>query len=275
MEAATGRLVGAGQGGAEHHGIGAAGDGFGHVASVAHAAVGDDLHVVAGLEHVLGARRGHIGDRGGLGHADAQHAARGAGGPRADAHQHRGRAGAHQVQAGVVRGAAAHHDGDRQLAAELLEVQRWPRLVRGDVLGRDHRALDHEDVEPGLERILVVVAHALGGQRRRHHHAVLLDLGDALGDQLGLDRLSVDLLHLTRRDLLGELGDALELLVGVLVAGPDSLEVEHGEPAEFADDPRGLRRDHAVHRRREQRQLEAVGTEDPADVHVVRIPRAA
>ena len=37
--------------------------------------------------------------------------------------------------------------------------------LRGDVLGRDHGALDDEDVEAGLERDLVVVGHPLRGQR--------------------------------------------------------------------------------------------------------------
>ncbi len=39
--------------------------------------------------------------------------------------------------------------------------------ARRHVLGRDHRALDDEDVEAGLERGLVVVAHALRRERGR------------------------------------------------------------------------------------------------------------
>ena len=74
---------------------------------------------------------------------------------------------------------------------------------------------------------------------------------------------------------LGQLGDALELLAGVLVARPDALEVEHPETAELADDARRVGRDDAVHGRREQRQLEAVGTEGPGDVDVVRVAGAA
>ena len=152
VEAAAGRLVGARERRADHHGVGAAGEGLGHVAAVAHAAVGDDLHVLAGLEHVLRAGRLDVGDRGGLRHADAEHAAGGAGGAGADAHEHADRAGAHEVQAGGVGGAAADHDRHRHLADELLQVERRARLVGGDVLGRDDRALDDEDVEPGLER---------------------------------------------------------------------------------------------------------------------------
>ena len=89
--AAAGRLVGARQRRADHHGVGAAGERLRDVAAVPHAAVGDHLHVLAGLEHVLRAGGRHVGDRGGLRDADAEHAARGAGRARADADEHRPR----------------------------------------------------------------------------------------------------------------------------------------------------------------------------------------
>src|SRR5205809_936751 len=83
---------------------------------------------------------------------------------------------------------------------------------------------------------LVVHADLLRRQRGGGDDAVRLDLLDALGDQLGLDRLLVDLLHLARRLVLGQLRDALEHLVRVLVAGEDALEVQDGEAAELAHD---------------------------------------
>ena len=83
------------------------------------------------------------------GHADAEHAAGGAGLAGADAHEHAGGAGAHQVQAGLVAGAAADDDGQVELADEALEVQRLLRL--GHVLGRHDGALDDEQVELGLD----------------------------------------------------------------------------------------------------------------------------
>ena len=271
VEPVPGRLVGARERRADHHGVGAAGDRLGEVAAVAHPAVGDHLAVVARLEHVLGAGRRDVGDRGGLRHADPQHAARGARRARADADQHGRRAGPHQVQPGVIARAAAHHDRDRQLADELLEVEHVP--LRGDVLGRDDRALDHEDVEPGVERELVVALHALRRERRRGDDPLVLDLADALDDQLLADGLLVDLLHLARGLFAVEAGDPLQLRLGVLVARPDALEVEHAEAAEAADDPGRLGRHHAVHRRGQQRQLEPVGPERPRHVDVVRIPR--
>ena len=127
-----------------------------------------------------------------------------------------------------------------------------------DVLGGDHGALDDEDVEAGLERDLVVALDLLRGERRGGDDAVRLDLLDPPPDQLLLDGLLVDLLHLPRGLVAVERGDALELGLRVLVAGPDALEVQDREAAELADDAGRLRRDDAVHRRREQRELEAV-----------------
>ena len=205
------------------------------------------------------ARGRDVGDRRRLRHADPEHAARRADRARADADEHAGRAGAHQVQTRVVRGAAADDDRNRrELADELLEVERRPGLVPGDVLGGDDGSLDDEDVETGIERDLVVAADLLRRQRRGGDDAVRLDLLDPLGDQLRLDRLAVDVLHLPRRDVLREGRDPLELRVGVLVAALDALEVEHGEAAELADQPGRRRRDDAVERGGEQRQLEAV-----------------
>src|SRR5690349_20920332 len=104
---------------------------------------------------------------------------------------------------------------------------------------------------------------------------MLLDLADALGYELGLDRLLVDLLHLASGRLLREGGDLLELRLGVLVARPDALEVEHTEPAELAEQAGGLRGDDTVHGRGEERKLEAIRPERPADDYVIRVARAS
>src|SRR4051794_25764999 len=272
-EAAAGRFVRARERRADHHRVGAAGDRLRDVAARPHAAIGDDLHVLPGLEHVRRPRARDVGDRRRLRHAEAEDAARRARRAGADADEHARRAGAHEVQAGLVGGAAARDDRDRKLGDELLEVQRRRGLRH--VLGRHDGALDHEDVEAGVERELVVARDPLRRQRRRDDDPrLLLDLLDPPGDQLGLDRLLVDRLHLARRDLLGELRDALELGVRVLEARPDALEVQYRQAAELADDPCGVGRDHAVHRRGEQRQLEAVRAERPRDVDVVGIAGA-
>src|ERR671911_174444 len=71
-------VVRAGERRAEHHRVGSARDGLGDVAAGAHAAVGDDVHVDAGLVEVADAGAGGVGDRGRLRYADAEHAAGGA-----------------------------------------------------------------------------------------------------------------------------------------------------------------------------------------------------
>ena len=142
------------------------------------------------------------------------------------------------------------------------------------MLGRDDGSLDHEDVEAGFERHLVMGPHLLGRERRCGNDPLCLDLPDPLGDQLGLDRLLVDVLHLTGRDVAGEARDPLELRIGILVAAEDPFQVEDRQPAELADDTGRLGRDDAVERRRQQRQLEPVRPERPSDVYVVGVPRA-
>ena len=123
--------------------------GLADVAAGAHAAVGDDLDVITGVEQMLDPRRRRVGDGRGLGHADAQHAAGGAGGAGTDAHQHTDGAGAHQVQRGRIRGAAADDDRYRQLGDEFLQVERLDDGA--DVLGADDRSLDDQHVEAGVD----------------------------------------------------------------------------------------------------------------------------
>jgi hypothetical protein len=110
---------------------------------------------------------------------------------------------------------------------------------------------------PGVERELVVLADALRRQRRGDHDALGLDLADALREQVRVDRRLVDRLHLARGLLLGELRDAREDLVGVLVARPDPLEVQDRQAAELADDAGRLGRHDAIHGRGHEREIEA------------------
>ena len=88
-----------------------------------------------------------------------------------------------------------------------------------------------------------------------------LDLANALRDELGLHRFAVDLLHAARRFFDRRIRDLFENRVGIFVAGPETLEVEHPATAEAADLDRGRRADDAIHRRRPERQLELVGVE--------------
>src|SRR5918996_1764972 len=266
------RLVRAGKRRANHDGVGAAGDRLGDVAAGSHPAVGDDVHVAPRVEEMLRACRGRVGDCRRLRNAYAEHASGRARGPGADADEHSCGAGAHEVQRGVLRRAAADDDGNWQLRDELLQIEHG--AVRRHVLGRDHRALNDEHVEARAERDLVVVAHALRREGAGCEDAGRLDLLDALAHEVGVDRFAVDLLKAARRLRRRQGGDALELLVSFGIAGEDALEVDDPEPAELADQPRDLRRHDAVHCGGEHGQLEQVLTELPADVDVVGIAGA-
>ena len=107
------------------------------------------------------------------------------------------------------------------------------------MLAGDHGALDHEHVEARLHGDLVVAQDTLRCQRGRHHHLLLLDFAYPLGDQLGLDGLPVDLLHLPGGLVLGQRRDPLELGLGILVACEDALEVQHRQPADPGQGFRG------------------------------------
>ena len=177
--AAAGRLGGPGERRAEHHGVGAAGDGLDDVAAAAHAAVGDDVDVAAaGLVHVVAPGRGDVGDRGGHRGVDAEHEAGGVGRAAAEADEHAGGAGAHQVQRRRVGGRTADDDRHVELVDELLEVQRLG--AARDVLGRDGRAADDEQVDAGVDDGLPELLGALRGQGAGDGDAGVADLAQPL-----------------------------------------------------------------------------------------------
>ena len=145
----------------------------------------------------------------------------------------------------------------------------------GDVLGGHRRAADHEHVAAGVDDRLGELLGALRRQRPGDGDAGLAHLLEPGGDQLGLDRLGVDLLQPGGGPRAVELGDLGEQVARVVVPGPEALEVEHAEAAVLAEGDRGLRRHHRVHRRRHDRQLEAVGVDLPGDRDLLGVPRAA
>ena len=142
------------------------------------------------------------------------------------------------------------------------------------MLRGDHRALDDQDVESGVERHLDVLLHPLGGQRRGRHDSAGLQLPDALADEFGLDGLAVEILHPQGGLLRGQRRDLGEHGVRILVAGPQAFEVQHPDAAEAADLDGGGRADHTVHGRRHEGQLEGEGVDLPRDVDVLGIAGA-
>ena len=114
MVAATRRVRGAGEDGADHHRIGARGERLGDVTPDSHTAIGDDLDAAATLVQPGFARGGDVTGRGHLRHADTEHTSSGAGGTWTDPDQDAGDAGLHQLQRGLVVDAVAGDDRNRQ-----------------------------------------------------------------------------------------------------------------------------------------------------------------
>src|SRR5581483_496751 len=253
--AAPGSLFGGGEDRAEHDGIGAGGEGLAHGTAVAHAAVGDDRDVAAGLAVVGVAGGGRVDRRGDLRDADAEHFAAGAGGAGADADEHAGDAGLHQLLGGGERDGIA--DDDRHVAHVLDQlVEDEALLGPADVARAGDGRLHDEDVDAGIARdgreLLRVHRRAgYGGDA-----AALLDLAHALADELGLHRRGVDLLHQGSDFALWGGGDLGEDGGGVVVAGLHALEVEDGEAAELREADGHIDIDHAVHGGGDERELE-------------------
>src|SRR5699024_4647633 len=147
-----GCLFGAGQGRADHHGIGPACQGFGDVPTAGHAAVGDDVYVTAtGLVEVVAAGSGHITDGAGHRHGHTQYGACGVARTTTETDQDTRGASTHQVQGGV---------DDRPVVLG--------GVLRGQPCGRDQTGaadlLDPASDQLFLDRSGVDFLEALGGR---------------------------------------------------------------------------------------------------------------
>src|SRR5699024_3029019 len=179
---------------------------------------------------------------------------------------------AHEVQGGGVGGAAAHDHRHIELVDESLEVQRLP--PGGDVLRGDGGAADEEQVHAGVHDRLPVLLRALRRQRTGGGDARIPQLLEPVADQLGLDRFVVDRAHHAHDLVVGGVGDAGELGGGILVAGPQALEVEHAEAAEPTELDRGLGRHQGVHGGGEDREVIVVRVHLPGGGDVIRVTDA-
>ena len=192
--------------------------------------------------------------------------------PGPDADQDPDRTGAHQVETGLVGGAAADDHRQVELTDEALEVEGLHRLR--DVLGGDDGPLNDQDVELSLQARRRQRFGPLWRDRGGRRDARFFHLADALRHELRLDRLAVHLLHARRRLLVVKFADLVEEVAGVLVAGPQPLEIQDAQTTELAQFDRRGRADHAIHGRAEERQVEAVRIDLPGDVDVLGIAGA-
>src|SRR5699024_9264 len=186
--------------------------------------------------------------------------------PAAEADEHAGGAGTHEVQRGGVGGGPADDDGHVEFVDEPFEVERFG--LGGDVFGGDGGAADDEQIHAGVDDRTPVLLGALRAQRPRDGDARLADLPQAFVDELGDDRRGVDLLHPHGVAAEVEIGDLVQERLRVLVAGPEPLEVEHSDPAEFPERDRRGRAHHRVHRRRQYGEIEVVGVDLPTHRYV-------
>jgi len=95
-----------------------------------------------------------------------------------------------------------------------------------------------------------------------------------LGDQLGLDRLEVDLLHTQRRLLGRQRRDLVEQRLRIVVASPEAFEVEHTDAAELAELDRRRRAHDTVHGRCHERKVEPVRVDFPRNIDVFGVAGA-
>ena len=189
---------------------------------------------------------------------DAQGASGGVRGTSPEAHKHAGRARPHEVQGGGVGGRAADDDGDVELVDEALEVEGFG--PGADMLGRDGRPADDEQVNTGVEHGAPVGLGVLRAERSGDGDACVAQFPEPLGDELRANRLGVDLLHPGRGVGRVELGDLVQEWLGVVVAGPEPLEVQDRQPAEATERDGGRRRHHRVHRRPHDRDVEVIAS---------------
>src|SRR5829696_3207360 len=158
--AAAGGLLRPGEGAAQHHGVGPAGNGLGDLTAGAHPAVGDDVHVLTGLQIVAHTGGCGVGHGRSLRHSDPDHTPRRADASWSDTDEDADGASPHEVERRRVARTAADYNRNVQGRHELHQVQWFDGP--GDVLGGDYGPLDHEYVQACLYGRPVVTLDPLG-----------------------------------------------------------------------------------------------------------------
>ena len=273
MPAAPRRLLRAGDGSPQHDGVRAARDRAREVAAAPNAPVRDDVHVATtGLVHVVAPGRRHVRDRRRHRRVYAQRLARRVRRSPAKTDEDAGRARAHQVQGRRVRAHASDDDGDVQLVDEALEVEGL--APRRHVLGGHCGAANNEQVDARVHDRAPMLLDALGRELAGDDHAGLAQLLEPLRDQRGLDRLRIDALEGRDRLLLAQVSDLIKNRGGILVAGPQSVQIQDADATEATKSDRGFRAHHRVHGGGHQGNVDVVGVDLPADVNVLGVARA-
>ena len=149
------------------------------------------------------------------------------------------------MEGGGVGGHPADDDGHVELVDEPLEVEGLDGS--GDVLGRHDGAADDHEVHARLDHGAPVPLGLGRTEAPGDDDAGGTDLGQPLGDELGPDRGAVDLLQDARGLGRGGPTDELEGIGGILVAGPQPLQVQHTDPTQASHHDGRLGAHHRVH----------------------------
>ena len=142
------------------------------------------------------------------------------------------------------------------------------------MLGGHHRAADDEQVDAGFDHRGVELLGALRGKRARHGDARIADLMQPAGDELGLHRLTVDLLDPLGRDVIGQLGNLVEQRLRIVIPCPQTLQIQHAKSAQPAHRYRRGGAGDRIHRGSDDRYVELIGIHLPRRRHVLRIAGA-
>ena len=176
-----------------------------------------------GFVQIVRTGRSNIGNSGCHRRRNAQPLTGGHRGTAAEPHQNTGGTGAHQVLRLGVPCHAADHNRHIQLVNEFLEVQRF---MRGrNMLRRDRSTANHEKIGTGLHHRFVMFLGVLRGKRARHNNTRITNFFQTRGNQLGLNRLSVNLLHARGsrgRISFGKLSNFVKKRLRILIASPQA-----------------------------------------------------
>ena len=153
---------------------------------------------------------------------------------------------------------------------ELLEVER--DAITAHMLSRDRGAPNDDHVGARGSGGWCEGRGALRAHRCHDRDAGGLEVCDALRDEVEVDWLRrVDLLHPRGDPSTVEAGNLTQERLRILVAAPDSLEVEGGRHAEGTECANARRRHDGVHRGRNEREVEVVGVDGPGGRHLLGI----
>ena len=154
---------------------------------------------------------------------------------------------------------------------KLLEAQTLN--AAGLVPSRGDGALDNEDVGAGFLHEGRVLLGALGGHRDGGDGAARLHLLDALCDEVVANWLLEGRLEDGRSLVPVDRGDLVEDGAGIVVAGPDALEVEDAEATRLVHEQGEVGVNNRVHGGGDEGEPEVIGADVQADLDELGVDR--